>query len=126
MPVAATDGARRRWRTKRHGKGKGKGPYLLNHKALARVLRAKMPAAISAAGLSLPERHPVGWVVDCKSAGTRRKGAHLPRSLSLPLTGVKPRAPIICGCCGAVMTIVRTRIRSVFPVPGSPAAGSAC
>ena len=25
---------------------------------------------------------------------------------------VKPRAPILCACCGAVMMIVRTRIRS--------------
>ena len=33
----------------------------------------------------------------------------------------KQRAPILCACCGAVMTIVKTRIRSVFtggiPVP---------
>ena len=33
----------------------------------------------------------------------------------------KKRAPILCTCCGAVMVIVRTRIRSVFsglmPVP---------
>ena len=42
------------------------------------------------------------------------------------LAWIKPRAPIICTCCGSVMTIVRTRIRSVFPVPGSPTAGSAC
>ena len=28
---------------------------------------------------------------------------------------VKQRAPLLCSCCGAVMTIVRTRIRSVFP-----------
>jgi Putative transposase len=33
----------------------------------------------------------------------------------------KKRAPILCTCCGAVMVIVKTRIRSVFrgavPVP---------
>ena len=39
---------------------------------------------------------------------------------------VKRRPPILCACCGAVMTIVRTRIRSVAPVPGRPTAGSAC
>ena len=39
---------------------------------------------------------------------------------------VKPRAPIICTCCGAVMTIVRTRIRSLFPVPIRPTAEGAC
>ena len=33
------------------------------------------------------------------------------------LAWVKQRAPIICTCCGAVMTIVRTRIRSLFPRP---------
>ena len=71
MPAAAVDGTRRRWRTKRPGKGKG--PTLFSHKALARVFRAKMLAAISAAGLSLPERHPVEWVVDCKSVGTGAK-----------------------------------------------------
>lgn len=31
------------------------------------------------------------------------------------LAWVKQRAPIICTCCGAVMTIVRTRIRTLFP-----------
>ena len=34
---------------------------------------------------------------------------------------VKERAPILCTCCGAVMVIVRTRLRSAFcgvvPVP---------
>jgi hypothetical protein len=34
---------------------------------------------------------------------------------------VKERAPILCSCCGAVMVIVRTRLRSAFsggvPVP---------
>ena len=68
MPAAALDGARQRWRTKRPGTGKG--TYLFNHTALARVFRAKMLAAISAAGLPLPERHPVQWVVNCKSVGT--------------------------------------------------------
>ena len=37
------------------------------------------------------------------------------------LAWVKQRAPILCSCCGAVMVIVRTRIRSgiegVMPVP---------
>ena len=206
LPAAAVDGARLRWRTKRHGKGKG--PYLLNHKALARVFRAKMPAAITTAGLSLPERHPAQWVVDCKSAGTGAKaliylGRYLYRGVIsendiLACTNaqvsfryrdgktgkterrtvsgadflwkvlqhvlpkgfrrarnfgflhpnckrpiallhlllkfvpasvqawVKPRPPIICTCCGAVMMIVRTRIRSVFPVPSRPTVEGAC
>ena len=206
MPAAAVDGARKRWRTKRPGKGKG--PYLFNHKALARVFRAKMLAAITAAGLSMPERHPVEWVVDCKSVGTGAKaliylGRYLYRGvisendilssadgqvsfryrdgktgkterrtvsgadflwlvlqhvlpkgfrrarnfgflhpnckrlialLHLLLrfvpasvqAWVKPRPPIICTCCGAVMGIVRTRIRSLFPIPSRPTVEGVC
>jgi len=30
---------------------------------------------------------------------------------------VRERAPILCACCGAVMVIVRTRIRPVFAGP---------
>ena len=30
------------------------------------------------------------------------------------LAWVKQRAPILCTCCGALMVIVKTRIRSVF------------
>ena len=206
MPAAAVDGARKRWRTKRPGKGKG--ATLFSHKALARVFRAKMLAAIAAAGLSLPERHPVKWVVDCKSVGTGAKaliylGRYLYRGVIsekdilssangqvsfryrdgkigkterrtvsgadflwlvlqhvLPkgfrrarnfgflhpnckkliallhlllkfvpasaLAWIKPRPPILCSCCGAVMSIVRTRIRSVFPVPSRPTVEGAC
>ena len=39
---------------------------------------------------------------------------------------VKPRAPILRSRCGTVMTIVRTRIRSVFPAPIRPTAEGAC
>jgi hypothetical protein len=201
MPAAALDSERRQWRTKR--RGKAKGIYLFNHKALAKVFRAKMLAAIEAAGLTLPRRHPEKWVVDCKSVGTGEKalvylgrylyrgviaekdivacdnaqvsfryrdaktgkrecrtvsGAHflwlvlqhlLPKGFRrarnfgflhpnckrliallhvllkfVPGPAVawfKERAPILCSCCGAVMVIVKTRIRSVFsgvmPVP---------
>jgi hypothetical protein len=196
MPAAAVDGTRKRWRTKRAGKGKA--AYLFNHTALARVFRAKMLAAIAAAGLSLPDRHPQKWVVDCKSVGSGAKaliylgrylyrgvirendilactdsdvsfryrdaktskterrtlaGAHflwlvlqhvLPKGFRrarnfgflhpnckrliavlhvilkfapAPVRAwVKQRAPIICSCCGAVMTIVKTKI----PPPFSP------
>ena len=197
MPAAALDHVHKRWRTKRPGKGKG--AYLFNHKALASVFRAKLLAAINAAGLSLPERHPAQWVVDCKSVGSGAKaliylgrylyrgvigekdilacadgqvsfryrdaktgktqhrtvcGAHfiwlvlqhvLPKGFrrarnfgflhpnckrliallhlllkfdpAPALAWVKQRAPIICVCCGAVMTIVRTRIRTLFSGP---------
>ena len=71
MPAAAVDGERKCWRTK--VRGKAKGVYLFNHKALAKVFRAKMLAGIEAAGLTLPCRHPERWVMDCKSVGTGEK-----------------------------------------------------
>ncbi len=192
MPAAAIDPDNKRWRTK--GNGHAKTGYLFNHKALATVFRARMLAGIEAAGLSLPQRHPRQWVVDCKAAGSgapaliylgrylyrgvirendilacdsaqvrfRYRNAKTGRFEQRTLPGadflwlilqhllpkgfrrarnfgflhpnrkrliallhlvlcfdpggaaarVKERAPILCACCGAVMTIVRTRIRS--------------
>jgi hypothetical protein len=194
MPAAALDGTRRQWRTKR--RAQTKTGYLFNHKALAKVFRAKMLAAIEAAGLTLPQRHPEQWVADCKAVGSGEKaliylGRYLYRGviaekdivacgnggvsfryrnaktgktetrtesgaqfLWLVLQHVLPkgfrrarnygflhpnckrliallhlllkfdpgqtvawfrkRAPILCACCGAVMVIVKTRIRSVL------------
>ena len=193
MPAAAVDGERKQWRTK--VPGKAKGVYLFNHKALAKVFRAKLLAAIESAGLTLPACYPTAWVVDCKSVGSGEKaliylGRYLYRGvirekdivactdttvtfayrdaktgksarrtvsgarfLWLVLQHVLPkgfrrarnfgflhpnckrliallhlllrvvprgsaawfkaRAPILCPCCGAVMVIVRTRLRSV-------------
>ncbi len=71
MPAAAVDGQRKQWRTKR--RSKAKGGYLFNHKALAKVFRAKLLASIEAAGLTLPDHYPMTWVVDCKSVGTGEK-----------------------------------------------------
>jgi Putative transposase/Transposase zinc-binding domain len=200
MPAAAIDAKQRQWRTKRPGQTKA--GYLFNHKALAKVFRAKMLAGIAAAGLTLPQRHPKKWVVDCKSVGNGQKallylgrylyrgviaerdivacdngqvsfryrnaktgklqqrsvpGAHflwlvlqhvLPKGFrrarnygflhsnckrvitllqvllkfvrAQTATWFKQRAPILCACCGAVMMIIKTRIRSVFTV-GIPA-----
>ena len=201
MPAAALDGKHRQWRTKR--RGKTKAGYLFNQKALAKVFRAKMLAAIGAAGLTLPRRYPEKWVVDCKSVGSGEKaliylgrylyrgviaekdivacdnaqvsfryrnaktgkmerrtvsGAHflwlvlqhvLPKGFrrarnfgflhpnckrliallhlllkfdpGQAMAWFKERAPILCTCCGAVMVIVKTRLRSgfsgVMPVP---------
>ena len=201
MPAAALDGTRRQWRTKR--RGKTKTGYLFNHKALAKVFRAKMLAAIEAAGLRLPLRYPEQWVVDCKSVGSGEKaliylgrylyrgviaekdivacdnaqvsfryrdaksgkmarrtvsGAHflwlvlqhvLPKGFrrarnfgflhpnckrliallhlllkfdpGQAVLWFKKRAPILCTCCGAVMVIVRTQLRSVLrgAMPGN-------
>jgi len=70
MPAAAIDQIKRLWRTK---KGEGKLSYLFNHKALAKVFRAKMLDAIRQEGLKLPLSYPETWVVDVKSVGTGEK-----------------------------------------------------
>ena len=80
VPAAALDAERKRWRTKRRRKrsgsaggkvgSEGTGGYLFNQKALAKVFRAKMLAALDTAGLALPGRTPTQWVVDCKSVGS--------------------------------------------------------
>ena len=71
MPAAVIDTDKRQWRTKTSKNGKS---YLFNHKALAKVFRAKLLAGIRAAGLELPVCYPKTWVVDVKSsaAATRR------------------------------------------------------
>jgi hypothetical protein len=43
--------------------------YLFNQKALAKVFRARLLAAIRAEGLCLPDKLPQQWVVDCKPVG---------------------------------------------------------
>lgn len=71
MPAAALDAEQRLWRTKsRSVKG---SRYLFNHRALAKVFRAKLLAALAREGLPLPCRHPEKWVVDCKSVGSGEK-----------------------------------------------------
>lgn len=76
MPAAAIEPNKRLWRTKRRKKGQGKHQntsYLFSHKALAKVFRAKMLAAIRQEGLELPASYPEKWVVDCKSVGSGEK-----------------------------------------------------
>lgn len=63
MPAAAFNAKQRRWRNK-------DGHYLFNHKALAKVFRAKLLAGIKQTGLPLPGDYPAVWVVDCKAVGT--------------------------------------------------------
>jgi hypothetical protein len=70
VPAAAVDAKRKLWRTK---KAKGKGNYLFNHKALAKVFRAKLLEAIAGEGLALPTSYPKKWVVDCKCVGSGQK-----------------------------------------------------
>ncbi|MCD2453525.1 transposase [Methylicorpusculum oleiharenae] len=75
IPAAAIDTEKRLWRTKRGKKGQDKKQtgYLFNHKALAKVFRAKLLEAITQAGLDLPHRYPEKWVVDVKSVGSGDK-----------------------------------------------------
>ncbi len=71
MPAAALDADKGLWRTlRRSAKG---GGYLFNHKALAKVFRAKLLAALVAAGLTLPVDLPKKCVVDCKCVGNGHK-----------------------------------------------------
>ena len=70
MPAAAIDSDKKLWRTK---KTKGRARYLFNHKALAKVFRAKMIDAIRQEGLALPPHYPKAWVVDVKPVGTGEK-----------------------------------------------------
>jgi hypothetical protein len=69
MPAAAIDLKQRLWRMKR---SKGTSKYLFNHKALAKVFRAKLLEAINRAGLVL-QSTPYKWVVDCKHVGSGEK-----------------------------------------------------
>ena len=66
MPAAAIDKVNRLWRKKQ-------GKYLFNHKALAKVFRAKILAGLVKLGISLPVSYPEEWVVDCKSVGSGNK-----------------------------------------------------
>ena len=74
MPAAALDEGRKLWRTKcpKTSEASDKS-YLFNHKALAKVFRAKLLAAIKLEGLALPARLPAKWVVDCKCVGSGAK-----------------------------------------------------
>ena len=70
MPAAAIDADERLWRTKT---GKANKSYLFNHKALAKVFRAKLLEGIREEGLELPPCYPKIWVVDVKSVGSGDK-----------------------------------------------------
>ncbi len=71
MPAGALDADNGLWRNLRRG-AKG-GGYLFNHKALAKVFRARFRAALMDEGLTLPANLPTQWVVDCKCVGSGEK-----------------------------------------------------
>ena len=62
MPGASINKKTRTWKVKA-------GKYLFNHKALAKVFRAKMLSAIVDHKLPVPAKCPKKWVVDCKNVG---------------------------------------------------------
>ena len=62
MPAASINTKTGLWRVKSSG-------YLFNHKALAKVFRAKLLQAIVDSGLRVPADCPKQWVVDCKEVG---------------------------------------------------------
>ena len=71
MQAAALDANNGLWRSLRKT-SKGDG-YLSNHKALAKLFRAKFLATVADLGLQLPPNVPDAWVVDCKSVGDGQK-----------------------------------------------------
>ena len=68
IPGAALDADSRLWRTL-----PATAKYLFDHKALAKVFRAKLLAALHEHGLVAPPALPAKWVVDCKCVGDGRK-----------------------------------------------------
>jgi hypothetical protein len=62
VPAAAIDEACQHWRTKRG--------YLFSERALAKVFRGKLLAALRAAGCTVPQDLPTAWVAHCKSVGS--------------------------------------------------------
>lgn len=62
MPGASINMKIGLWRTKSPG-------YLFNHKALAKVFRAKLLQSFVDKGLQVPGDCPEQWVVDCKDVG---------------------------------------------------------
>ncbi len=66
MPAATVNLKTALWRVKDSG-------YLFNHKALAKVFRAKLLQAAVDHGLDVPGNCPKQWVVDCKDVGNGDK-----------------------------------------------------
>jgi hypothetical protein len=66
MPGASINRKTGLWRKK-------SANYLFNHKALAKVFRAKLLEALVDHGLKVPGNSPKQWVVDCKSVGNGDK-----------------------------------------------------
>ncbi len=75
--------------------------YLFDHKALAKVFRGKLLAALHQHGIARPAVTPEKWVVDCKCVGDGRKAlVYLGRYL---YRGVIQERDIV-GCDGVNVT----------------------
>lgn len=117
MPAGAVDTVRKRWNTNRSGT---KGGYLFSHKALAKVFRAKILARIAQAGLQLPARHSVAWVVDCKSVGTGDKAlVYLARYLYLGVIAEKNIVAVSGGQVSLQYQDAKTMRIELRTVPGA-------
>ena len=66
MPAAAIDKKHKLWRQKDDN-------YLFNHKALAKVFRAKILTGLTGLNLEKPVHYPKKWVVDVQSVGSGDK-----------------------------------------------------
>ena len=66
MPAGSINKKTRSWRVK-------DGKYLFNHKALAKVFRAKLLKMMVDINLQIPKKCPEKWVVDCKCVGNGNK-----------------------------------------------------
>lgn len=116
-PAGAVDTVRKRWNTKRSGT---KGGYLFSHQALAKVFRAKILAGIAQAGLPLPARPPVAWVVDCKSVGTGDKAlVYLGRYLYRGVIAEKNIVAISGGQVSFRYQNAKTKKMELRTVPGA-------
>jgi hypothetical protein len=62
VPGGGVNKTTRQWK-------KTRGKYLFNQAALAKVFRARLLAAMKAAGLTIADHLPDQWVVDCKHVG---------------------------------------------------------
>ena len=71
IPGASINRKTKVWRVK-------SGKYLFNHKALAKVLRAKLLKTMVDNNLYVPNNCPKKWVVDCKNVGKGDKALIYP------------------------------------------------
>jgi hypothetical protein len=114
------------------------GGYLFNHKALAKVFRAKVLNAIELAGLTLPDKLPSLWVVDCKCVGDGSQallylGRYLYRGVLQVLhlraapsavTPTAPQRPAWRCACGQPMRVICRRMPALDPGGDCGAASS--